>query len=133
MEALKGFQLSADQQKQFLSSSLVPVPVSTLPQYLQLSPAEVKKTVLPGIPLDSTGGELRDWITAALQAYDNNTNDVHFIIKGDDDAKYPVIGNVLAAFKKNDVYRFQLLTSPEAIPVGSELYNKNMAGIKQDQ
>lgn len=133
MQALKGFQLTPDERKTFINTSLVPVSVASLPQYLQLSPAEMKKTVLPGIPLDSTGGELRDWITAALQAYGNNTNDVHFIIKGDDDAKYPVIGNVLAAFKKNEVYRFQLLTSPEAVPVGSELYNKNMSGVKQDQ
>jgi biopolymer transport protein ExbD len=131
MEALKGIQLTPDLQKAFVSSSLIPVPVASLPQYLQLTPAEVKKTTLPGIPLDTTGGELRDWITAALQAYDNNTNDVHFIIKGDDDAKYPIIGDVLTAFKKNEVYRFQLLTSPQAVPPGSELYNKNLAESKQ--
>ncbi len=131
-EALKAIQLPADLNTKFSNTSLIPVPAAALQQYLQLSPAEIKKTPLPGIPVDTTGGELRDWITAALQAYDNNTNNVHFIIKGDNDAKYPVINNVLIAFKRNDVYKYQLLTTPQGVPEGTELYKKNLQGIKQE-
>ncbi|MEI9934625.1 MAG: hypothetical protein WDM71_07165 [Ferruginibacter sp.] len=82
--------------------------------------------------MDSAGGELKDWVGAALESYAGNTNDVHFIIKGDNDAKYPNIDNVLNAFKKNQIFRFQLLTSPHDAPVGSELYNNTMNGVKQD-
>jgi biopolymer transport protein ExbD len=46
------------------------------------------------------------------------------LIKGDNAAKYPAFKNVLAAFKKNDIYKFQLVTSPESAPEGTELYRQ---------
>src|SRR5258706_809340 len=36
LQELKGIQLSADVRKKFLASSLIPVPIASLPQYLQL-------------------------------------------------------------------------------------------------
>ena len=94
MEQIKAVQMPADQQKKF---------------------------VLPGIPVDSTGGELRDWVAAGLSAYNNDTKAIHFIIKGDNAAKYPSFQGVIIAFKKNDLMKFQLLTNPVAAPIGSEL------------
>ncbi len=49
------------------------------------------------------------------------------LIKGDNAAKYPDFKNVLAAFKRNDIYKFQLVTSPEAAPAGTELYKVRQA------
>ena len=132
MEQLKGFQLTPDQEKSFLSASFVPVPVATLPAFLSMTPQEIKKAVLPGIPLDTTGGELRDWITAGLQAYGNDTKLIHFIIKGDNQVKFTTIYDVITAFKKNEVYKYQLLTSPEGVPKGTDLYNNSLKGIKQE-
>jgi biopolymer transport protein ExbD len=132
MEAIKGVQLPEDLKHKFYSSDVIGVPFASLPQYLQLSSDDAKKVTLPGIPVDTTGGELRDWITAGLQAYNNNTNEIHFIIKGDNDAKYPVINNILTAFKKNEVYKYKLLTTPTGAPPGSELYKKEAMGGKQD-
>jgi biopolymer transport protein ExbD len=133
MEALKGATVPADVKDKFKKSDLIGVPFASLPEELQLTPEALKKTTLPGIPIDSTGGELKDWIAAALAAYGNNTNDIHFIIKGDNDSKYPVINNVLSAFKKNEVYKYKLLTTPEGIPPGTELYKKTVVqGLKQD-
>jgi hypothetical protein len=45
------------------------------------------------------------------------------LVKGDDAAKYPSLGGVIYALKKNDLMKFQVVTSPVAAPVGSELYN----------
>ncbi len=133
VQRLKGFQLPPALKSKFLESGLVATPFASMGDLLQLSADQLKKTVLPGIPLDSTGGELKDWITAALTAYNNDTKAIHFIIKGDDNSKYPNFSNVITAFKKNDVYKYQLLTSPSGVPVGSELYKKNMKGIKQEE
>ncbi len=131
-ETLKGIQLPPELREKFLKSNMVATPVATLAQFLQLPPKQLKTTNLPGVPVDSTGGELKDWITAALQAYDNNTKNIHFIIKGDNSAKYPKFGEVITAFKKNDVFKYQLLTTPEGVPEGTELYKKNVQGVKQE-
>jgi biopolymer transport protein ExbD len=132
METIKGVQLPEDLKHKFYKAEVIGVPFAQLPQYLQLSADDAKKVTLPGIPIDTTGGELRDWITAGLQAYDNNTSEIHFIIKGDNDAKYPVINDILTAFKKNEVYKYKLLTTPTNVPVGSELFKKEAQGGKQD-
>jgi biopolymer transport protein ExbD len=132
-QTLKGFQLTPDLKDKFLKSSLIATPAATLVQFLQIPSAQLKKTTLPGVPVDSTGGELKDWITAALQAYNNDTKTIHFIIKGDNNAKYPSFTNVINAFKKNDVFKYQLLTTPEGVPEGTELYRKNVQGKKQEE
>jgi hypothetical protein len=52
------------------------------------------------------------------------------MIKGDNAAKYPDFKRVLEAFKRNDIYKFQLVTAPEAAPVGTELYKTRQSGGK---
>ncbi len=131
-EKLKGIQLPAQLRQSFLKANMIATPVASLPQFLQMTPEQLKKTDLPGIPVDSTGGELKDWITAALTAYHNDTKAIHFIIKGDNEVKYPRFSEVIDAFKKNDVFKYQLLTTPEGVPEGTELYKKNMKGLKQE-
>jgi len=132
MQQLKGIKFPADVQDKFLASEMVPVSLDALPGYLQLTPDQIKKATFSGVPLDSTGGELKDWVQAALFGYGAASTDIHFIIKGDNDAKYPKIDNVLVAFKKNQIFRFQLLTSPHDAPEGSELYKQILSGVKQD-
>jgi biopolymer transport protein ExbD len=132
-KATKGITLSSADQDKFLAANMVAVPVANLSGFLQLTPDQLKTVAVPGIPVDSTGGELKDWVAAALNGYGASYDDIHFIIKGDNDAKYPNIDNVLIAFKKNQIFRFQLLTSPHDAPVGSEMYNNALHGIKEDQ
>jgi hypothetical protein len=54
------------------------------------------------------------------------------LLKGDNVAKYPAFKNVLTAFKRNNIQKFQMVTNPENAPAGSELYNKSMSGEKQE-
>ena len=54
------------------------------------------------------------------------------LLKGDNLAKYPAFKNVLTAFKRNNIQKFQMITNPENAPVGSELYQKSMNGEKQE-
>ncbi len=112
--------------KNFKQATFVGVPLSQLSSFIKLSPEELKQTKLPGIPTDSTNNELQAWITAAINA--NLGRKLNFLIKGDDASKYTAFKGVIEAFKKNDIYKYNLVTNAEDVPPGTELYKKNMAG-----
>jgi len=54
------------------------------------------------------------------------------LLKGDNVAKYPAFKNVITAFKKNELLKFQMVTNPENAPEGSELWKSSMKGEKQE-
>lgn len=112
--------------KNFQAALFVGVPFSQLKSFIALTPEQLKATQLPGIPTDSTNNELQAWISAAVNA--NLGKKLNFLIKGDDNSKYTAFKGVLEAFKKNDIYKYNLVTNAEDVPEGSELYKKNMAG-----
>ncbi|MDQ2718489.1 MAG: biopolymer transporter ExbD [Bacteroidota bacterium] len=112
--------------KNFKQSTFVGVPFSQLSSFLTLTPEQLKSTKLSGVPTDSTNNELKTWISAAVNA--NLGKKLNFLIKGDNSSKYPAFKGVIDAFKKNDIYKYNLVTNAEDVPAGSELYKKNMAG-----
>ncbi len=86
---------------------------------------------LPGIPImDTTKNELVDWLRSVTNVYageDQRKLQDMLLVKGDGEALYPVFKNVKRAFKKNELYKFRIVTNGEAVPVGYELY---MTGSK---
>lgn len=115
----------------FKSASFVGAPLSGLKTFLSLSEENRKGDQLPGIPCkDSTDNELIIWMQVVNEAYAGSKMDL--LLKGDNVAKYPAFKNVLTAFKKNNIQKFQMVTNPENAPAGSELYNKSMSGEKQE-
>ena len=88
---------------------------------------------MPGIPTqDSTNNELRDWVQAAVAAFQGGH--MYIEVKGDDAAKYPSFQGVIWAMKKNDQLKFELITSPVAAPNGSELQKlQNASGNKSSE
>lgn len=82
---------------------------------------------MPGIPIkDSTNNEMVDWLRSVTNVYaggDQTKLQEMLLVKGDNQARYPVFKNIKAAFKKNQLYKFRIVTNGEAVPVGSELYN----------
>ena len=104
----------------------VGVPFSQLKSYLDQPQDALKKLSLPGIPVkDSTDNELIDWIRAAVGAFQGTK--MNLLVKGDDAAKYPSFQGIVIAFKKNDQMKFQMITSPVAAPVGTELWKAQTA------
>src|ERR1700743_3398636 len=104
-------------------TSYIGVPFSQLKPLLDRgsAPDALKGVNMPGIPTqDSTNNELRDWITAAVAAFQGGH--MYLEVKGDDAASYPTFSGIIWAFKKNDQLKFQLITSPIPAPPGSELY-----------
>jgi len=105
------------------------VPFAQLKQQAHLPPEQINSKVLPGIPvLDTTNNQMTEWISAAVTAYQGGHLDL--ILKGDNVAKYPVFKNILTALKKNEQFKFQMVTNQSNVPQGTDLYKKNMSGKK---
>lgn len=124
----KNLGLTDAEKKSFVSnpSSYVGVPFSQLKSYLDVPEDQVKNVKQPGIPTqDSTNNELRDWIAAAVAAFQGEK--MNILVKGDDAAKYPSFEGVIWALKKNDQLKFQLVVNPIGAPPGSELDKEQMA------
>ncbi len=87
---------------------------------------------LEGIPIkDSANNELVDWMRSVSNAYKGtNQRDLqeNILLKGDMEALYPQFKNIKIALKKNDFYKFKLVTNGEGAPTGSELYKHNKKG-----
>jgi len=113
--------LTDNEMKNFTKMPAVGVPFSKLKQLLAI-PAEAQKDVRQqGIPVDTLGGELYYWIRDAVGTFTGKQ--LKYLVKGDNEAKYPNFKLVLGAFKRNDIYKFNLITSQEDAPLGTDLYN----------
>lgn len=112
--------LSEAELQNFVRTHAVGVPFAGLKSLLSYPPDQQKNVEQPGIPLDSLGGELVWWIRDAVSAFAGRK--IHYMIKGDNGAKYPSFKMVLGAFKRNDIYKFNLVTMQEDAPMGSDLW-----------
>jgi biopolymer transport protein ExbD len=116
---------------QFSQASFFGTSFGQLPSFLKLSPDELKGDNLPGIPAqDSANNELVEWMSYVVTAHANTDNKLNLIVKGDNLAKYPQFKNVITAFKKNEQFKFQMITNPEGVPTGTDLWKKFMQGEK---
>lgn len=110
--------------KAFKKASFYGTSFSQLPSFLALPEQERKGNALPGIPCkDSTQNELIEWLKIVNDAYQGQK--MNLLLKGDNLAKYPSFKNVLVAFKKNNFLKFQMVTNPESVPTGSDLWKMN--------
>jgi len=108
--------------KSFTNAPSIGVPFAGLKNLLSMDAEQQKTVKQPGIPVpDSTGGELYYWIRDAQSTYAGQK--INWLIKADNQTKYPVIKNVLEAFKRNDINKFQLVTKFQDAPVGTALWN----------
>lgn len=119
MNTTRNLNLTETEMRNFVQTPAVGVPFSGLKQLLALPVEDQKNLRQPGIPLDTLGGELYYWIRDAVSAFSGKQ--LKYLIKGDNNAKYPSFKQVLNAFKKNEVFKFQMITMLEDVPVGSEL------------
>jgi biopolymer transport protein ExbD len=124
----KNIGLTPAEKNNFIAipNAYIGAPFSQLKSYLDKNPADLAHVVKPGIPaVDSTNNEMIDWFKAAADAFQGKK--MNILVKGDDASKYPSLQGVIIALKKNDLMKFQVVTSPVPAPVGSELYNTQQA------
>lgn len=106
-------------------------PLGSMASFLKLPEEQRKGNQLPGIPArDSSNNELTEWMRAIKESYTGKTMNV--LVKGDNLAKYPAFKSVIDAFKKNDILKFQMITNPEGVPAGTDLWKKSQTGEKRD-
>ena len=123
LETQKGIVLSKEERATFLRFGVsgIGVPFTQLKSLLALSDDEYKSFKQPGIPIDSANNQLDGWINALLTG-SGGRRPANIMLNGDNAAKYPEFKNILAAFKKNGVFSFKLITAMEAVPAGTPLY-----------
>jgi len=124
INSTKGINLSAAELKKWEKSPFIGLPLNQIKSSLQRT-VEIPAGQLPGIPVDSTNNEMIDWIKSVTNVYagtDQRKLQEILLVKGDQSTLYPVFKNIKKAFKKNEIYKFRIVTNGEAVPVGSELY-----------
>ncbi|RYG05243.1 MAG: biopolymer transporter ExbD [Chitinophagaceae bacterium] len=126
--------LTDAEKKAFLrAGAFVGVPFNQLKSYLALNPDQAKTAKQSGIPVtDTLNNEMVTWIGAAKSAFEGSK--MNLMVKGDQNSLYTSFKGVIDAFKKNDELKFQTITDPENVPIGSDLYNTNARrGATQEQ
>jgi biopolymer transport protein ExbD len=121
VNTMKNLNLTDAEKAAFVrGGSFVGVPFSQLKSYLQLPREAIKNFKQPGIPVtDTLNNELQVWMRAAVTAFQGSH--MNILLKGDNQAKYPSFKGVIDALKKNEQFKFSMITDPEAIPPDSEL------------
>ncbi len=123
----KGLNLSGAELAKWNKTEFIGLPLNQIKNSLALS-SPIAAEKLPGIPTDSTNNEMTDWMRSITNVYaggDQSKLEQMILVKGDNAALYPVFKNIKEAFKKNDIFKFRIVTNGETVPVGSELYNSS--------
>ncbi|RFM29601.1 ExbD/TolR family protein [Deminuibacter soli] len=98
--------------------------IAGLKQQLTLPKDQQTDKTLPGISVkDTANNEMNDWMRAAVSTYSGGS--MNLLIKGDNESKYPAFKAVKQALTKNDLLKFQLVTNPQGVPTGTDLYKAN--------
>ncbi len=111
----------------FRNIYMVGVPLSGVKQLLGMDAKSVEKVRQPGIPVEDTlNNELYWWVRAAKNAFAGEK--LNYLIKGDGNSKYPAFEAVVAALKRNEEFKYNLITTLD----GGEaaLYEANKSKTK---
>ena len=125
----KGLNLSPAELAKWTKAPFIGLPFNLIKGSLATE-KEIPANQLPGITVDSTDNQMVDWIRAVVKAYvgvDQRKLQEMLLVKGDNETLYPTFKNIKQAFKKNEIFKFRIVTNGEAVPVGSELYMKGSA------
>lgn len=119
----KKLEFTPEQKHTFSLIGSFGVPMSKLPAFLDLNSNDRNKAEnQPGIPIDSTNNELKEWLKyAKIVVYETDrslyVNQV-FAIKGDGAVAYPKVKKIMETFqdKTLQINKFRLVTNLEAAP-----------------
>jgi biopolymer transport protein ExbD len=117
------------EMQNYMNYSTVGTPFAGLKNLLAMTKDQRNRVKQPGIPVDSTNNELVTWIATAKVAFQGRP--ILYMIKGDNDATYPTFKGVIEALRKNDQFKYQLITDPKSAPPGTELYTRRLSGIDE--
>lgn len=125
---LKNLGLTPAEIQNFAHNTTIGSPFASLKSLLDVPQTQRGSVHQVGIPVDSTNNELTTWINTAIGTFEGHV--VNYMIKGDNNAKYPSFKGVMDALRANDQFKYKLITDPKTAPPGSELYMNRQAGKK---
>lgn len=121
ISASRNLNLTPAQKQNFKKSPIIGVPFSQLGGLLNLAPDAQNPERQPGIPvLDSLNNEMVWWISETKKVFAGQK--LNYLIKGDNNSKYPTFEAVINALRRNEEFKYNLVTSQEGAPEGTELY-----------
>lgn len=129
----RSLNLSNAEMANYRNTFAVGVSFGALKQLLDMDAKTQQSANQPGIPvLDSANNELVWWIGAAKKAFAGEK--LNYLIKGDAKSKYPTFEAVVDALKRNDEFKYNLVTALDDIPSNTELdrYNKKGLNLKPE-
>jgi biopolymer transport protein ExbD len=91
---------------------------------------------VPGIPMkDTANNEMVEWMRSITNVFaaakvDQKELEAILLVKGDNEALYPKFKAIKYAFKKNEIFKFKIVTNGAPAPIGSELYMEQKNSIK---
>ena len=129
----RNLNLTQAEMQNFKKSPIIGVPFASLKTFLGMPASAQANVKQPGIPvLDTLNNELIWWIAEIKKAFAGvNVNDFLYLIKGDNKSKYPTFAAVIDAMRKNDQFKYNLITSREGAPEGTELYIQRLMGTSK--
>lgn len=131
MNKFPDVKFTEDQIEKFGSMQSFGVPIKELPEYIEASGDERKKMdeKTKGIPMDTLNNndelsfwvnfirvEGYIWIDAKNKEGGTQMEPMRIALKADGNASYKKIDAIVAIFKKQDVYQFNLITDLEGDP-----------------
>jgi biopolymer transport protein ExbD len=123
--------LSEAEMQNFKNSPIIGAPFSSLKTLLDLPADRQKGVTQPGIPvLDTLNNELVWWVSETKKAF-SGSREFLFLIKGDNNSKFPTFEGVINALRKNEEFKYNLITSQEGAPEGTELYQARLSGTSK--
>ncbi len=121
INASRSLNLSPAEIQSFTKAPIIGVPFSSLKGFLNLPRKDQERFKAPGIPvLDTLNNELVWWIAETKKAFAGER--LLYLIKGDNKSKYPAFEAVINALRKNEQFKYNLITSREEAPEGTELF-----------
>lgn len=129
MSQSRKLNLTAEEQETFVIGASYGGALSQLKEYLGMDPFDQKNFPFKGVPIndsssDLTYNELVYWVQSARAAGDMIGKTPRICIKADSKTPYPKIKKVLDVLVDNEIDRFNLITSAEAIPEGSAAFEE---------
>ncbi|HJS01244.1 MAG TPA: biopolymer transporter ExbD [Flavobacterium sp.] len=111
-----GLTFSEEDKKKFALMTDFGVPIQSLKQIIDMKSSDRVKADQPGIPIDSTDNQVKEWILNSRKANNELQNaiggkkELEIAIKGDAKEEYPVIRKVMDILQDQNVNTFSLIT-----------------------
>jgi biopolymer transport protein ExbD len=135
MNLTKALGLGPEEMAKWEKQEFIGTPLNQIKSALATT-AELNPETLPGIPMkDTANNELVDWMRCVTNVFaaakvDQKDLEKILLVKGDTEALYPKFKSIKYAFKKNEIFKFQIVTNGSPAPIGSELYMEQKSSAK---